>query len=71
MISYLKKRFHCRHLEQSLVFFTRLIDDHFDHRLCKARHAACSYVGSPVKRDDVPNSIKNLPPPPAVHVTFV
>ena len=51
-------------------FFTRLIDDRFDQRLCKARNATRSYTGSPVRRDNVPNSIKNVPPP-AVHVIFV
>lgn len=50
--------------------FTRLIDDRFDQRLRRARNAARSYVGSPVKRDNVPNSIRNVPPP-AVHVILV
>ena len=46
------------------------MDDRFDQRLCNALNATCSYFESPVRRDNVPNSIKNVPPP-AVQVMFV
>jgi hypothetical protein len=46
------------------------MNDRSSQRVCKALKATRSYIGSPVRRDNVPNSIKNVPPP-AVHVIFV
>jgi hypothetical protein len=46
------------------------MNDRSSQRVCKAFNATRSYIGSPVRRDNVPNSIKNVPPP-AVHVIFV